>query len=328
MKQKIISQSIAGSLALFALFGCSGGSTASGASSLPVETAVVSVPTFCADSAFANVKAQTDLGPRVPGSQAHRQCVDWLQSELSRFGADSVVELRGTVEEVGAISNIWTRFGKEKTQRILLLAHFDTRPVADEDPNPEHRQTPIDGANDGASGVGVILEIARLVGQNKNCPVGVDVLFVDAEDSGNEGDEDSWARGAQHFVANMNYGKTEPLPSGAILLDMVGGKDAMFHKELFSFYNATDLQESIRAAAQRAGFGDRFPNDLGGAINDDHVHLLKAGIPCIDIIECKNPTTGGFNPTWHTLSDNIDNIDPQTLNAVGQTITEFIFNRK
>lgn len=287
----------------------------------------MAVPAFSADSAFANVKTQTDFGPRVPGSQAHRHCVDWLQSELRRHGADSVAELRGTVDVVGPISNIWARFDSDKARRLLLIAHYDTRPVADEDSDPKNRQIPIDGANDGASGVGVILELARIIGSATDLPVGVDVLFVDAEDSGTDGDENSWARGAQYFVDNMAYGKTEPMPAEAILLDMVGGKDARFHKELYSYYNVPELVERIRTAARKAGFADRFPDELGGAINDDHIHFLKAGIPCIDIIECNNPSTGGFNPTWHTLNDNIDNIDPQTLKAVGQTLTEFIFNR-
>lgn len=318
---------VATGLALAALAGCSGRAASSVSTQPTPEPTVQPVPEFCADSAYAYVKSQVDFGPRVPGSEAHRQCADWLASELRRHGADTVAVLTGTVPEVGTISNIFARFNAPATQRILLLAHYDTRPWADEDPDPAKRTTPIDGANDGASGVGVILELARLIGAEKPS-VGVDVLLVDAEDSGNEGDEDSWARGTQHFVSTMPYGTTEPLPAAAILLDMVGGRDARFPRELFSHINAPELLDAVWKAARKAGASDRFVNATGGAVNDDHIHLLRAGIPAIDIIECSHPSTGSFNPTWHTTADNLQNIDPATLAAAGSTVTHFIYSTK
>lgn len=320
---------IAGAMVALANFSCSGGASGTSANAQPAQSSIpeVQVPTFSADSAYSNVKQQVEFGPRVPGSAAHRACADWLIGELKRHGADTVTVQEGELPKIGRIRNIMGRFGTDNSSRILLLAHYDTRPVADEDSDPANRQKPIDGANDGASGVGVLLEIARLAG-NQTLPVGVDILFVDAEDSGDSGDDDSWAQGTQYFVKNMTYGASEPMPQAAVLLDMVGGKDAMFHREMFSQHNAPALVNEIWSAAKSAGHADRFPNSTGGAVNDDHLPLLRAGIPAVDIIETNNPVTGSFAPTWHTLADNIDNIDINSLKAVGETMTTFIFTNK
>lgn len=283
------------------------------------------VPAFNADSAYANVARQVAFGPRIANSEAHERCAQWLIDELTARGADTVMVQRANLPEFGPMVNILGRFNSSAARRILLLSHWDSRPWADNDPNPANHSKPIDGANDGASGVGVLLEVARIIG--KHSPhVGVDILFVDAEDAGNEGDDDSWARGTQYWVQDfLNKGELT-WPEYAILLDMVGGRDAVFPREMFSNYHCGELNDRLWRLAAANGMGARFPNRVGGAVNDDHLPLLRAGIRAIDIIETDHPQTGSFNPTWHTLDDNLENIDKNTLGDVGRLITLFIYN--
>ncbi len=291
---------------------------------------------FSADSAFSYVKAQTAMGPRVPGSEAHSACGDWLASRLQDFGADTV-SITGTPVKAWdgttlPVRNVFARYNTDATTRILLVAHYDTRPWADHDPDPSKRLTPIDGANDGASGVGVLLEVARNLGM-KRPEIGVDILLTDCEDYGARDDaqvadsEATWCLGTQQFVENLPY-TAATMPRLGILLDMVGGKDAKFHQEYFSANYAPQPTARVWAMAKKMGLGERFPMSIGGAITDDHIPLLRAGIPTTDIIECANPSTGSFNPTWHTLSDNIDNIDPATLAAAGRVVLNVIYTEK
>lgn len=311
-----------------AIYGCSGGTAGNVAPpAADTQTRKPDIPQFNADSAMTYAGTQVALGPRVPGSDAHRRCADWISARLNAAGADTVVNQIATLNDGTPVRNIFGRFGIEKTRRILLLAHYDTRPIADEDPDPANRTKPIDGANDGASGVAVLLETARLIGASTPAS-GVDILLVDVEDSGNAGDDDSWARGSKYFADNMPYGTTEPMPVCAILLDMVGGRDARFSREMFSQQYASQIVNEVWRAAKDAGHADRFINSIGGAVNDDHLPLLKAGIPAIDIIETDNAQSGTFNPTWHTLADNMDNLDANTLQAVGETIITYIYNKQ
>lgn len=313
---------------------CGGNRGASASAPVAVESEVSADVTFDADSAYAYVARQVEFGPRVPGSGASAACADWLVGKLREFGARDISQQRARIKayngDILDIQNISASINPDAAKRVLLLAHWDSRPWADHDPDPAMRDKPIDGANDGASGVGVILEIVRQL-QAKAPQIGVDVLFVDAEDYGRrEGDgedregEDSWALGTQHWVANP----TLPLESidHAVLLDMVGGKNAVFPREYFSQQGAGDVVDQLWRAGARAGHSSRFINDLGGAIIDDHVYLLRAGVPAIDIIETVNPATGSFNPTWHTHADNIGNIDRQSLRAVGETLLDHIYS--
>ncbi len=277
---------------------------------------------FDADSAYAYVARQVEFGPRVPNTEAHRRGADWMAAELRRHGAEVTeqkADLRAFDGTILKARNIFGRINAEAPERILLMAHYDCRPWADQDPDPANRRKPVDGANDGASGVGVILEAARQL-KAAGSTAGIDFLFVDAEDWGTDGDDDSWALGARYFAQNPPVAGYRP--SKVILLDMVGGKDAVFPRELFSQENAPQLMDEFYGAAASGGLGQRFPNTPGGAITDDHLEFLKLGIPAIDIIEF-NPRRG-FNPTWHTLSDNIDNISPETLQAVGQALMTFL----
>lgn len=286
---------------------------------------------FNADSAYNYIKAQVDCGPRVPGTDAHRRCAAMLVEMLKNCGADTVLEQKTVVTAFNGdklpINNILARYNTENPKRILLVAHWDTRPWADAEKDASKHSMPIPGANDGGSGVGVLLEIARNFGE-KLPSVGVDILLTDAEDYGQAGGSDeSWCLGTQYWVRNMPY-QTSNLPVYGILLDIVGGLDAHFCREYFSDYYASAINDKVWAAAAAAGYASRFVNSSEGAVTDDHIYINKAGIPCIDIIECANQATGSFPPTWHTLSDDMKSIDRTTLKAVGQTVINVIYNER
>ncbi len=287
------------------------------------ETAASDAPRFDADSAYSYVAKQVAFGPRVPNTEAHRLAGDWMANELKRHGAD-VIEQRADMKAFDGTllhaRNIFGQFNPEQDERILLLAHYDCRPWADNDPDPANHSKPVDGANDGASGVGVLLEAARQF-SIKNPGKGIDILFVDAEDWGAENNDDSWALGARYFASNPI--KEGYAPAKVIVLDMVGGTNAEFPREYFSQKSAPELAQALWNAADRAGYAHLFPNTMGGAVTDDHMEFIKKGIPAVDIIEYH--PQNGFSPTWHTVSDNMDNISRETLKAVGQTLMEYIY---
>lgn len=281
---------------------------------------------FNADSAYNYLAKQVSFGPRVPNTEAHQKAGDWLVGELNRHGVKTMEQKAKLKAFDGTILNARNIFGQinpEAQDRVLLLAHWDCRPWADQDPDPEKQKLPVDGANDGASGVAVLLEIARQLAAN---PIkkGVDILFVDAEDWGEDGDDDSWALGTQYFAANpplQNYN-----PKYAILLDMVGGDGATFCREYFSEQSAPNVAEAIWQTANKLGYGEMFINRLGTAVLDDHVQLIKAGIPAIDIIDYRVKGQTGFDPRWHTSGDNLEGISGKTLGAVGSTLLTFLRN--
>lgn len=309
------------------LTSCGSKSNAAGAAERAEAAVTPPAVEFNADSAYSYVSRQVDFGPRVPGTEAHALCGDWLEAELRRHGAAvSTQQAQLTCFDGKSFQarNILGRYQPEKTERILLLAHWDCRPWADADPDPANHSKPVDGANDGASGVGVLLEIARNI--NAHYPEkGVDILFVDLEDRGTEGDEASWALGARHFMENPPI--ADYSPEYAILLDMVGGSGATFCREYFSEQAAPEVAADIWGEAHRSGYADFFLNRMGGAVTDDHVQLIEHGIPAIDIIEYHPENESGFNPRWHTISDNMQGIDRATLKAVGQTLTNHIFSK-
>lgn len=284
-------------------------------------------PAFDADSAFAYVKAQTDFGPRVPNTEAHRRAGDWLEGELKRHGASVVtqpMQLKAFDGTTLQARNIMGQYNPQASDRLLLMAHWDTRPWADNDPDKANHAKAPDGANDGASGVGVLLEVARALAQ-QNPGRGVDILFLDAEDWGTHADDASWALGAEYFVNNPIVPGYRP--AQAILVDMVGGRGSLFYREGQSQYGAPALNDAVWAVAASSGFGNMFVNQVGGAVTDDHVKFLQAGIPAIDII-AYDPTSGtGFPPTWHTMGDNLQNIDPQVLGTVGQVLLNYIYSK-
>lgn len=316
---------------------CSGSSAHTSTATAPADSAATrTVPQFDADSAYSFVAQQVEMGPRVNGTAPHRRCQEWIAGKLRSFSADSIIEQRATLKDWKGrpveANNILGRYNPQASSRILLVAHYDTRPEADEDPDPERRSTPVPGANDGASGVGVLMEIARQFSL-QTPSVGVDLLFTDAEDAGSNSDtpgtssEDSWCLGTQYWLTDLPYTATSR-PLYGILLDMVGGRDAVFHPEIYSMHYAPDVVARVWNAAREAGYASRFPTSRGGGVTDDHLFINRAGIPCIDIIECNNPVTGSFPPYWHTTADDMTNISPETLKAVGQTVTSVVYSQR
>lgn len=321
---KVISYSLL--LSTVALSACGGNRSASEAAASTAEprSAIASPAVFNADSAYQFVSDQVAFGPRVPGTEAHRKCGDYIEAKLHGYGAEVTAVDTVFVAPDGKstpVRNIMGRFRPEAKKSVMLLAHYDTRPWADLDADPSNHSLPIDGANDGASGVAVMLEIARNISAIPS-DLGLDLLFVDAEDAGSYSEDDTWCIGSQAWASQRN--PADRLPSFAILLDMVGGKDAVFHREYFSERYAKGINDRVWAAARALGHDDRFVDMVGGAINDDHLNIQSVGIPTIDIIESYNPVTEGFNPTWHTLDDNLSNIDPTTMAIVGRVVIKVL----
>jgi len=297
-----------------------------------VQTAVVP-PQFDPDSAFYFVKAQTDFGPRVPNTEAHKKCAQFLQNQLEKY-CDKVIIQHFTATTFDGVKingkNIIGTFFPEKQKRILLAAHWDSRPFADNDPDPSNREKPIDGANDGASGVGVLLEIARQL-KEKNPNIGVDIIFFDAEDWGtpNSRNEtgDWWCLGSQHWSKNPHIENYKA--NFGILLDMVGAPNAKFLQEGLSMQYATRIVAKVWSKAYKLGYKDYFLNIAGNRITDDHQYVNQiAKIPMINIIHQDHTTGTGFVSTWHTLQDNISNIDKHTLLVVGSTVLGVIYDEQ
>lgn len=299
------------------------------------ETPAEAASTFSADSAYEYVARQVAFGPRVSGMPGHMQCADWLVAELERHGADTVTVQRGTVKRHDGtpleIANIMARFNPEAQKRVIIAAHYDTRPWADAEADAALHNSPIPGANDGASGAGVILELARQMGL-KRPDIGVDLLLVDAEDSGISGAEEdesgsSWCLGTQYWAERQPYTAYDR-PLYGIVLDMVGGRGARFHREAISQQAVPSLVDRVWGLAARLGHGDVFVNEMGSPVLDDHLFLIQAGIPTIDIIENQNAATGTFPPYWHTMGDDMTQIDRATLRAVGETMATLIYSEK
>ena len=283
--------------------------------------------TFSADSAYSYVKQQCDMGPRVPGTPAHERCAQWLTASLRQW-CDTVVVQQAPVTTFDGkqlnCKNIVGTFNPQASDRLLVLAHWDCRPWADNDPDSSLRQQPVMGANDAASGTAVILELARLMAQQRP-EVGVDLLLVDVEDWGENENEDSWALGTQHWANNPHVAGYRA--NCGILLDMVGTRGARFTQEYFSKQYAQGVIDMVWKTASQSGFGSYFINQDGGAITDDHVMVNRlAGIPTIDIIDMRFDSDTGFFDGWHTTHDTLDQIDPATLRAVGQTLVNLIYN--
>ena len=296
---------------------------------------VISVPIFSADSAYIYTKRQVDFGARVPNTKAHEECAQYLLSELRRHGAEVVEQKANLTAFDGTIlksTNIIGSVNPKATTRILLLSHWDSRPWADNDPKPENHKKPVMAANDGASGVGILLEIVRVISKTQPT-VGVDVVFVDAEDYGQpeglsaEGNEDSWCLGTQYWAKNPHVsGYTARY---GILLDMVGAPGATFYREQSSDYYASSVVNTVWSQAKDLGFGQYFRDEKGGSITDDHIYVNKLlGIPTIDIIHFDPHTASGFGSYWHTTHDTMDNVDKSTLNAVGTTLLHVLYKEK
>ena len=312
------------SIVFAALMTACGGTAASGTGSESGNDSTATTATgrnpFDGEAAYALTGQQCDFGPRVPGTPAHAKCADWLKETL-QASCDTVIVQTGTVQTATegklGIKNIIGVINPEASQRLLLLAHWDTRPWADNDPDPANHRKPVMGANDGASGVGVLLQLARQL-KADTTTLGVDIVLVDAEDMGVNDNEDSWGLGTQYWAAHPHVRGYKPL--FGILLDMVGAGDASFTREYYSMQYAGSFVDLVWGCAA----GDHFINAGGGAVTDDHVFVNRAGIPCVDIIDMRSDSDTGFCSVWHTVNDTMSGISAATLAEVGQTLLNVI----
>ncbi|MFK8161217.1 MAG: M28 family peptidase [Lewinella sp.] len=297
-------------------------STAPATPPMPKEDQVP-VPKFDMDSAYAYVAAQVAFGPRVMNTPEHDAAGEWLVGKLEEFGA-KVERQNFTATAYDGTSlksmNIIGRFNPEEQDRILLAAHWDTRHVADS-PLETNPAAVVNGADDAASGVGVLLEIARQLGQSAP-HIGVDIVLFDAEDYGGGGNSNSFGLGSQYYSRNL----TGIRPRYGILLDMVGARDAEFAIEQYSQYYAPAVVRKVWKLAADMGYVRFFPQRQGAAITDDHYFVNTiAKIPMIDIINLPSGSQSTFVKHWHTGDDNMDKIDKRTLRAVGQVVTALMY---
>ncbi|HSD62317.1 MAG TPA: M28 family peptidase [Ignavibacteriaceae bacterium] len=285
-----------------------------------------SIPVFNGNNAYLQTKTQVDFGPRNPGSKGHSIALAYLRNELNRY-ADIIIlqpfSYQGYNEEL-SLTNIIARFNPSEKNRILICAHWDTRPRAEHSVDSLKQNQPIPGANDGASGCGVILELARILKQEK--PVyGIDLVLLDGEDYGKENDLDNYCLGSKYFSIHIPDGV---YPEFAILLDMIGDKEATFLKEENSMQYAPDIVSLVWGIASQLNITLFNPRE-GGAIYDDHVPMNQAGIKTIDIIDAG--LVGADSPDerrnyWHSNKDTMENIGEQTLQQVGDVLVFLIYS--
>ena len=295
-------------------------------------------PQFCADSAMAHVRAQCAFGPRTPNSQAHELCADWIVAQFESVGASveqQCTTLQGYDGTDYACRNIIAHVNPDLIDRVVIGAHYDSRLWADHDPNPANHHSPVLAANDGASGVAVMLEMARCIA-SMPLSVGVDFVCFDLEDQGTpewakEEDEVEesptgyWCLGSKYWAEQMvmqgyqaRYG---------VVLDMVGGRDASFAIEGYSKQVAVTLVNMVWHLADQLGFGNFFPIKDGGYLMDDHIPMNSiAHIPTIDIVPNVPSGRSSFGEAWHTVSDTPEHINPEAMRAVGQTLLQLLYN--
>ena len=272
---------------------------------------------FDSNSAFKYIEKQCEIGPRYPGSDGHKKLINYLNSHFLQYG-DSVEIFNDiiyhpvTKNEIN-ISNFLIKHNPDSEERYLFMAHFDTRDRADKDSNPKNHNKPIMGANDGASGVALLMELSKMINKNPLKNIGIDILLVDAEDMGTSGNPDEWGLGTQSFVKQYKG----LLPKSAICVDMIADKNPIFKIEGFSYNYAKDLVYEIWSIANELGHKE-FVWQLTSPIYDDHYYYYKGtNVPSIDIIDFDYPQ-------WHTIDDTVENCSPKGLKIVGNVILEYI----
>ena len=321
-------------IALSAALGACTGKTSGTATSDTI--ALKPAPQFCTDSAMAFVEAQCRFGARTPMSTAHDSCCSWIAAEFRRLGA--AVAFQNIVAEgydstIMHGTNIMASINPESIDRVLLSAHYDSRYWADNDPDAANHHLPVMAANDGASGVAVMLEMARAMTQ---MPIsyGVDFVCFDLEDQGiprwAETDEEPadpysyWCLGSRKWAEQAYFGGYRA--RFAVNLDMVGGRNARFAMESYSLRFARPVVDMIWHVAHQIGYGDTFPLEEGGSVMDDHVSLYQyAHIPAIDIVPHVTGQRSSFGDTWHTVHDTPANIDASVMKAVGQVLLQVLY---
>lgn len=306
------------------------------------EAYVTPAPDFCADSAMAYAQRQCDFGPRTMGSEAHESCGEWIMEQMERLGGEVTKQpATFTLYDGTRVAgyNVIATFRPDSAQadsaegsRLMVCAHWDSRPWADNDPDEANWHSPVLAANDGASGVAVLIELARMFKQ-KRPAMTVDLVCFDAEDcgtpqwvdTGEEDTEQTWCLGSQYWaqhphtlIAAYRYG---------ILLDMVGSEQTVFRKEGFSQRYAPAVLTKVWTAAQRMGQEDLFSYEAGSYVTDDHMPLNRAGLPCVDLVG-GNADGTGFPSTWHTIDDNMQHLSTATLKGVGVTVADVIYSER
>lgn len=322
-------------IVLFSFFSCKSTSKSDNGEFI-LQTKTLNPMYFNSDSAYFYVATQVGFGSRTPESKGHMRCQNWIVNTLQYWGYEVTTQQFDAVDYFGKKVkgyNILFSYNPLVNNRIVLMAHWDSRQVADNDPNQENRRKPILAADDGASGVGVILEIARQLSISKlnHNDLGIDFVLVDMEDAGhtkiNGSDDEFWCQGSKYWANQIKY-KQHSIRYG-ILLDMVGAKDAKFYFEQYSKAYASQYQNHIWDIANKLGYNDSFIKELGGAITDDHVPVIQiAGLPMVDIINYSPNRENGFGSHWHTLSDNMNIIDKKTLKIVGETVLTSIIQEE
>jgi glutaminyl-peptide cyclotransferase len=290
----------------------------------------IKAPSFNADSAYSFVDQQVAFGPRVPNTIEHDKCGEFLINYLKQSNWEVKTqdfEAKTFDNKNLRLKNIIASYNPKATKRILLAAHWDTRPFADQD--TANKNKPILGANDGGSGVGVLLEIARTINASSVKPtIGIDIILFDGEDYGETEEyngpmKDTYCLGSQYWAANLG----DYSAFFGILLDMVGAKNAKFAKEGTSMQYGSEIVNMVWTTGNRLGFGNYFLDKKTAAITDDHTYInSRAKIPTIDIIEFNTSGDSYFGDYWHTHDDNMSVIDRNTLKAVGQTLLEVLYN--
>lgn len=290
------------------------------AQALPIS---VVVPEFDAERSFRYLLAQVEFGPRNPNSSGHRACLAFLKNELS-LSADAVnLQEFSEVSPKGdrfRLTNVIASFNLKATKRIMLSAHWDTRPWADQDPDISNHSKPILGANDGASGVAVLLEVARNLKASPP-PIGVDIVLFDGEDFGISGVQESFCKGSQFFAKNKPQGFH---PLFAINLDMIGDKSLQIYREKNSDQYAPEVMSLIFSTARDLGL-QQFVDAEGDATYDDHIPLNQVGIRAVDLIDFNYPDES--NRYWHTMADTSDKCSKESLEAVGKLILHIVYSR-
>ena len=285
---------------------------------LVISSCTDSFPAFNEDRAFEHLEKQCELGVRYPGSDGIELCRDYIINELTKTNAEIELQNFSVVlneEEIDGV-NILASFYPQMSRRILLGAHYDTRPWADKEEDVTLHNTPILGANDAASGVAVLLELAEIISTRQPQQFGIDMVFFDLEDMGAYGENKSWCLGSSYFANNYS----DPKPEKAIVIDMIGDTDLSINMEYSSYHNSPNLVKEVWEIADQLGFNEFKPRIIN-QIYDDHYPLIAIGINAIVVIDFEYPS-------WHTLEDTPDKCSPHSLGVVGKTMVNLIYQEK